>query len=70
MSYVEIICESLISNYMAQDLALKNLAKWILIFLVFEIFVFYLEVRIIQAILNCFISSLGENSHRRVVFHY
>ena len=44
MSYVEVIHESLNSSYMAQDLALKNLAQWILIFLVFEIFVSYLEL--------------------------
>ena len=34
MSYVEVIHESLNSSYMGQDLALKVLAKWILIFLI------------------------------------
>ena len=37
MSYVEVIHESLNSSYMGQDLALKDLAKWILIFLTFKI---------------------------------
>ena len=44
MSYVEVIHESLNSSYMGQDLALKDLAKWILIFLIFKIFAFYLEL--------------------------
>ena len=59
MNYVEVIHESLNSSYMGQDLALKDLAKWILIFLIFKIFVFYLEF--IQTISNCFIPSSTEN---------
>ena len=44
MSYVEVIHKSLNSSYMGQDLALKDLAMYILIFLIFNIFIFYLEL--------------------------
>ena len=41
--YAEVIQKSLNSDYLAQDLGLKNLAERILFFLVFKILVFYWE---------------------------